>query len=75
MFDHLKIGDMAREAERLLEDAGWLPEPMRMPDIADAFSAADAVEEEEAAPLPAFLDDEATPETGNDDGKPIATAA
>ena len=76
MIDHLKKGDMAREAERLLEDAGWLPEPMRTPDIADAFSAADAADEEEqAAPLPAFLDDDATPEAGNDNGEPIATAA
>lgn len=75
MIDHLKKGDIAREAERLLEDASWLPEPMRTPNIADAFSAADATGEEEAAPLPAFLDDEGTPEADNDDGAPIATAA
>ena len=27
---HLKKGDMAKEAERLLADTGWLPEPLRL---------------------------------------------
>ncbi len=31
MIGHLKKADMAREAERLLDDAGWLPEPLRTP--------------------------------------------
>lgn len=35
MIDHLKKPDMAREAEKLLEESGWLPEPMRTP-VADA---------------------------------------
>ena len=35
MIDHLKKGDMAREAERMLDDAGWLPEPMRTPAVSD----------------------------------------
>lgn len=30
LIDHLKKGDMAKEAARLLEDAGWLPEPLRL---------------------------------------------
>jgi ParB family chromosome partitioning protein len=29
LIDHLKKGDMAKEAERLLADTGWLPEPLR----------------------------------------------
>jgi ParB family chromosome partitioning protein len=29
LIDHLKKGDMAKEAERLLEGTGWLPEPLR----------------------------------------------
>ena len=37
LIDHLKKGDMAREAERLLADSGWLPEPLRLPEI-DAIS-------------------------------------
>jgi ParB family transcriptional regulator, chromosome partitioning protein len=31
LIEHLKKGDMAREAERLLEGTGWLPEPLRLP--------------------------------------------
>ncbi len=30
LIDHLKKADMAREAERLLEGSGWLPEPLRI---------------------------------------------
>ena len=29
LIDHLKKGDMAKEAERLLAGTGWLPEPLR----------------------------------------------
>ena len=29
LIDHLKKGDMAKEAERLLDGTGWLPEPLR----------------------------------------------
>jgi len=29
-IDHLKKQDMAREAERLLDGTGWLPEPLRL---------------------------------------------
>ena len=47
LIGHLKKGDMAKEAERLLAGSGWLPEPLRMevaePDVdpqADADSEA-----------------------------------
>lgn len=30
LIDHLKKTDMAKEAERLLTDTGWLPEPLRL---------------------------------------------
>jgi ParB family chromosome partitioning protein len=33
---HLKKGDMAAEAETLLADTGWLPEPLRTPGCASA---------------------------------------
>ncbi|MBO9376938.1 chromosome partitioning protein ParB [Sphingomonas histidinilytica] len=72
MIDHLKKGDMANEAERLLEDAGWLPEPMRTPELLDA-RADDPAAEIEAAQMPAFLDDDAQPV--DDDGEGIAAAA
>ncbi|TPI26587.1 ParB/RepB/Spo0J family partition protein [Mesorhizobium sp. B3-2-1] len=40
LIDHLKKGDMAKEAERLLADSGWLPEPLRLaePDVEAANS-------------------------------------
>jgi len=33
LIEHLKKPDMAREAERLLAGTGWLPEPLRMPEL------------------------------------------
>ncbi|MCR4268664.1 DNA-binding protein, partial [Nitratireductor sp. ZSWI3] len=33
LIDHMKKGDMATEAERLLADTGWLPEPLRVADL------------------------------------------
>ncbi|QPF90851.1 ParB/RepB/Spo0J family partition protein [Bradyrhizobium commune] len=63
LIDHLKKGDMAKEAERLLAETGWLPEPLRMPD-ADQATTASAVEPEgNGEALPEFLagDDEDTP--------------
>jgi ParB family chromosome partitioning protein len=32
-IDHLKKGDMVREAEQLLIDTGWVPEPLRTPEL------------------------------------------
>ncbi|WP_324828856.1 ParB/RepB/Spo0J family partition protein [Qipengyuania zhejiangensis] len=49
LIEHLKKGDMAREAERLLEGTGWLPEPLRLP-VAES-------DEGDFAELPAFLDE------------------
>ena len=36
LIDHLKKTDMAKEAERLLDGAGWLPEPLRLVDVTAA---------------------------------------
>ena len=33
LIDHLKKADMAKEAERLLDGTGWLPEPLRLAEI------------------------------------------
>lgn len=39
-IDHLKKPDMASEAAKLLEDSGWLPEPLRTPvEIEDTGAA------------------------------------
>ncbi len=32
LIDHLKKAEMAKEAERLLDGTGWLPEPLRLAD-------------------------------------------
>ena len=74
MIDHLKKGDMAREAERLLEDAGWLPEPLRTPEL-EQPAVADGGAEAPKAPanddsdgeLPAFLAEEGGDEAGDPD--------
>jgi ParB family chromosome partitioning protein len=39
LIDHLKKADMAKEAERLLEGTGWLPEPLRGSGLDDAPDA------------------------------------
>jgi len=49
-IDHLKKADMAREAERLLDGTGWLPEPLRPVAPANDTSAdVDAAEPEAIA--------------------------
>ncbi len=50
LIEHLKKGDMAREAERLLAGTGWLPEPLRLPQ-AEAEPETDG----QVADLPDFL--------------------
>jgi len=66
LIDHLKKGDMAKEAERLLANTGWLPEPLRLVDHPHAPAAEDQIGgEDEGAALPDFLasdDEEASAE-------------
>jgi ParB family chromosome partitioning protein len=50
LVDHLKKSDMAREAERLLEDTRWLPEPLRLAEVAPPSDVKEA--------LPEFLSDD-----------------
>jgi ParB family transcriptional regulator, chromosome partitioning protein len=52
LIDHLKKAEMAKEAERLLDGTGWLPEPLRLADSADLSDTPADTEE-----LPAFLAD------------------
>jgi len=51
LIDHLKKAEMAKEAERLLEDTRWLPEPLRLTEVVSPPNVADGV----AEPLPEFL--------------------
>ncbi|UXR92899.1 ParB/RepB/Spo0J family partition protein [Agrobacterium tumefaciens] len=72
LIAHLKKGDMAVEAERLLADSGWLPEPLRLADldgeVAAEVTAAEADGVGEA--LPDFLtgDDEGDMDDADEDG-------
>jgi ParB family chromosome partitioning protein len=72
LLDHLKKTEMAKEAERLLEDTGWLPEPLRTAELA-AANAADASAEVEA--LPAFLSDDEESFGEEEAEDPVALAA
>lgn len=70
LIDHLKKADMAKEAERLLDGAGWLPEPLR---LVDAPSAQE--QDGEAGPLPEFLADDEDRDGVSDDDRPQLDAA
>ena len=71
LIDHLKKGDMAKEAERLLDGSGWLPEPLRLVDVASVPPQQDG----EAGPLPEFLSDEEEREVVADEDRPQLDAA
>ncbi|MAQ45086.1 MAG: DNA-binding protein, partial [Confluentimicrobium sp.] len=63
LLDHLKKGEMATEAERLLKDSGWLPEVLRRHDPAvldgaegqGASEPVSDIDQTEDVDLPAFL--------------------
>src|SRR5574337_1203372 len=54
LIDHLKKADMAKEAERLLDGTGWLPEPLRMSEATGADTT-DADDGGDEGALPSFL--------------------
>lgn len=62
LIDHMKKGDMAKEAERLLADTGWLPEPLRSVDAGAEAIGEQADQDTGDEALPAFLSDD-----GDDD--------
>jgi ParB family transcriptional regulator, chromosome partitioning protein len=78
LIDHLKKGDMAKEAERLLDGTGWLPEPLRLVPLDD--EVAPTGDSDPAEELPAFLtDDDGLSDDAPEDEKlepePFAIAA
>ncbi|MGY3585552.1 ParB family chromosome partitioning protein [Bradyrhizobium sp. USDA 4341] len=58
LIDHLKKGDMAKEAERLLAETGWLPEPLRIADPDQAAAVDGAEPKGDGKALPEFLSDD-----------------
>ena len=66
LIDHLKKGEMAKEAERLLEGTGWLPEPLWRPDV-DSATEPTAEGETEDGALPAFLAGDDEPSNAEED--------
>jgi ParB family transcriptional regulator, chromosome partitioning protein len=78
LIDHLKKADMAKEAERLLADTGWLPDPLLTTDIGEVPDVvAETDRDGEPDPLPAFLagDDDEAPAGEADQHQPDAIAA
>jgi len=71
LIDHLKKAEMAKEAERLLDGTGWLPEPLRLVDSVDVSDMpTDTVEA-----LPAFLADGNGQDPATDGSEPHPIAA
>ncbi len=67
-IEHLKKGEMAAEAETLLADTGWLPEPLRTPGqatVADAPAMESAIEETAEKPSENKLEDDEEPSADN----------
>jgi ParB family transcriptional regulator, chromosome partitioning protein len=76
-IEHLKKGDMAAEAETLLADTGWLPEPLRTPGRAsgDQQSPESTVEETPEQSSEKLPEDEDEPAAQNDEaGEPMIAA-
>jgi ParB family chromosome partitioning protein len=75
LIDHLKKADMAKEAERLLEGTGWLPEPLCPAEVEPAADAAIAAASEPNA-LPDFLASDAPEDScvPNEDGLQLVVA-
>ncbi|MFC7706194.1 ParB/RepB/Spo0J family partition protein [Plastorhodobacter daqingensis] len=73
LMAHLPKGEMVKEAERLLADTGWLPEPLRRP--MDVAAAEPSGQEDDTVALPDFLagDEEgATPDAADDPAARVA---
>ena len=75
LIDHMKKGDMAKEAERLLADTGWLPEPLRLADVDGAIGGEPADQNDDDAALPAFLTDDGEDDEATEDEDATAIAA
>ena len=77
LIDHMKKGDMAKEAERLLAGTGWLPEPLRLAGAESDLAEESADQDGGEGSLPAFLtgdDDEEDPADIDEDEETMIAA-
>ena len=74
LIDHLKKTEMAKEAERLLDGTGWLPEPLRLAGAEPAVAGDRPVKSEA---LPDFLagDEDDAGTADSEEPEPHAIAA
>jgi len=77
LIDHMKKGDMAKEAERLLANTGWLPEPLRLVDHDDGQAIEPGAETDagDGAALPDFLSEDAEETDEIEDEEALTIAA
>ena len=67
---------MAKEAERLLAETGWLPEPLRLASIdGDQLESSDQADIGEDTALPDFLTEDGEDEDTDEDEVQHAVAA
>jgi len=71
LIDHLKKSEMAKEAERLLEDTRWLPEPLRLSEVQSPSDATDS----SAQLLPEFLSGEEGQASDTGENEPAGAIA
>ena len=74
LIEYLKKTDMAKEAERMLAGAGWLPEPLRLAS-GDAVTDAPNGEAGEVEALPDFLAEDEGDGQAETEEEPHAAAA
>ena len=74
LIDHLRKAEMAKEAERLLNGSGWVPEPLRTTD-AVAADPTDTGAAPDAEALPAFLADDQEENPEEEPDRPVVIAA
>jgi ParB family chromosome partitioning protein len=75
LIDHLKKPEMAKEAERLLAETGWLPEPLRLAYVNDPALSDPTETEGDGEALPKFLAGDDDEEAAEEIEEPQVIAA
>jgi ParB family transcriptional regulator, chromosome partitioning protein len=72
LIDHLKKTDMAKEAERLLAGTSWLPEPLRLVEVAPLSD--EPTGESEALPHFLACDEDEAPSDADEEPAALTAA-